>query len=96
MSPLTIFKKNTGTANISSKRISKNSFANTYLNISDFNQFAKKIFSENEITEFVQKLDHLGFDFIQNQNIVGLVVQNPNLYFSELILGFLYLLFCIN
>lgn len=90
ISPMTIFKPFLGSAYVpASSRIRRsktNTFSKNFLSVSELGGFAEQIFSPKEIEEFQINLEELGFDFVRKTNIIGLVVKNPNLYTSELIL----------
>lgn len=90
-SPLTILRKYTPRASKSAfpykTKSEKDSMSKNFFNLSDLEPIAKKIFSESEIEDFKRSFDELGFDFIRNENRLGLVVKNPALYASKFTFG---------
>jgi hypothetical protein len=89
-SPLSIFRPFLGGVHLSTTsraRRTASSFSKNFLSLIDFQAISEQIFSKTEIEEFLFNLEDLGFDFVRNQNTLGIVVQNKGLYSSEFILG---------
>jgi hypothetical protein len=90
VSPFSIFRPYLGSLHLSAssrQRRTSSSFSKNFLSLIDFQNIAEKIFTQKEIEEFLLNLEDLGFDFVRNQNSLGVVIQNKNLYTSEFILG---------
>lgn len=89
-SPLSIFRPFLGGLHLSmlsKSRRTASSFSKNFLSLIDFQTISEQIFTKQEIEQFLFNLEDLGFDFVRNQNSLGLVVQNKGLYSSEFILG---------
>lgn len=89
-SPLSIFRPFLGGVHLSAASRAlrtSSSFSKNFLSLIDYQAIAERIFTRTEIDRFLENLECLGFDFVRNQNSLGLVVQNRSLYSSELILG---------
>ena len=90
-SPFTILRKYAAKKSKSAfpykTKSSKDSMSKNFFDMTDYETTAKKIFSEDEIASFKTDFDLLGFDFIRNENRLGVVIKNPALYASKFSMG---------